>query len=376
MKIALIGPVYPYKGGISHYTGLLAKSLQAKHDVYMISFSMQYPKLLYKGRQRVFDDDTLAVSNAKFILDTVNPLTWVKTIKEIVNYSPELIIFQWWHPYFTPCFLWLVRKLKKDFKILFLCHNVFPHESFPLSRLLTKCVLFNGDAFIVHSEQDAQDLQSIVSAPLYKKTFHPTYETFNKRNLSKFQARQELAIDQKRKILLFFGFVREYKGLKYLLQAMPKVRGEFEEVLLLVVGDFGTTKQYYLDLISNEKIENMVKIIDDYVADDEVELYFSASDLVVLPYTSTTQSGVAQLAYGFLKPVIVTNVGGLPETVTDGQTGYIVPPKDPKALSDAIIKFFSHPFPDRFTSYIQKMSYHYSWTRLTEVIDELWRKLR
>ncbi len=207
---------------------------------------------------------------------------------------------------------------------MFVCHNVFPHERFPLDRLLTKMTLKQGSRYIVQSAQDQQDLLQTIPDAVFTRTPHPTYNMFKLRGISRAQAREELGISEKEKMLLFFGFVREYKGLKYLLLAMRQILEAFPEVRLYVVGDFGKDKEDYLALIRQEKLEAHVRIRDGYVPDAEVEPYFAGCDLVVLPYVSATPSGIVQIAYGFGKPVVVTRVGGLPEVVQDGETGYAV----------------------------------------------------
>lgn len=369
-RIVLIGPVYPYKGGISHYSGLLYRALARENDVTMISYKLQYPKFLFKKEQKDYGNDAFKIEGTNFLINTANPFNWIFSAKEIKKLNPDLIIIQWWHPYFSPCY-WSLCKMLKKFKKLFICHNVFPHERFPLDRFLTKHVLAKGDYFIVHSKQDEEDLKSIKKNAKYKRNVLPTYNAFKIRNLTKTEGRQILGIHKEEKVLLFFGFVREYKGLKYLLGALPKVTNELENIKLLVVGDFDGDKEKYISLIDELGMESHVEIYDGYIPDLEVEKFFAASDLIVLPYISATQSAVVQVAYGFERPVVVTNVGGLPEVVRDGETGYVVEPADSEAIADAIVRFFKENNAEHFKMAIEKEADRYSWNRMAEKIYSL-----
>lgn len=371
-KIVLIGPVYPYKGGISHYTGLMYRALAEEHDVTMISYKLQYPKFLYKKEQKDFSNDTFKIDNTNYLIHTANPFNWFHSAKEIKKINPDLIIIQWWHPYFSPCY-WMLCKLLKSFKKLFICHNVFPHERFPMDRFLAKRVLSSGNFFIVHSKQDETDLKFIKPNALYKRTVVPTFNTFKIKNISKAEGRKLLNIHETEKVLLFFGFVREYKGLKHLLNALPQVVEAFDNIKLLVVGDFDGDKDSYATLIHDLNMDSYVEIHDGYIPDLEVEKFFAASDLVVLPYESATQSGIVQIAYGFEKPVVVTNVGGLPEVVLDDQTGYVVEPKSSTALATAIVRFFQDNKAERFSTAIREEAYKYSWDRMVAEIEKIWK---
>lgn len=370
-RIVLIGPVYPYKGGISHYTGLLYRSLKTNHEVRMISYSFQYPKFLYKKEQRDYENDTFQIDATEFLIHTANPFNWKKVAKSINEWRPELVIIQWWHPYFAPCYRGLIRHLKNT-KVLFLCHNVFPHERFPIDRMLTKGTLNKGDCFIVQSKRDADDLLSIIPDAKYQQTVHPTYNVFKMQNLTKADARGQLNIREDEKVLLFFGFIREYKGLRYLIKAMPEIVAVLSETKLLIVGDFGgmENKNNYLRQIEEAGVQENIAIYDGYIPDREIEKFFAACDLVVCPYTDATQSGIVQIAYGFEKPVIATNVGGLPDVVIDGETGYLVKQKEYEALAKVVIHFFHEDKEYSFRENIRKETDRYDWDRMREVIEQ------
>ena len=368
----MVGPVYPYKGGISHYSGLLYKALTGRFDVKAVSFKLQYPGFLYPGgEQKDFKEDLLKIENAEYILNTVNPLSYIKTGFFIKRQKPDLVIFQWWHPFFSLAYFVINKIIKSKTKILFICHNVFPHEKFPLGEWLAGIILNYGTHFIVNSGEDEKNLLHLVKKPKYVRCVHPTFEFFKTKNLSRTKARELIGIDPEDNVLLFFGFIREYKGLRHLIKAMPQIIECVNNCKLLVVGDFYQNKDNYLRLIKENNVEENILIFDEYVSGNEVEKYFSASDVVVAPYESATQSGIIQIAYGFEKPVIATRVGGLPDVVLDGKTGYLVDPCNPDQLADAINKFFKNNDEENFRENIKNEAYKYSWDRLLDAICAL-----
>lgn len=374
MKIAMIGPVHPYKGGIAHYTDLLCRALREDgNEVQLYSFKFQYPKLLYKKPQKDMKSSGFGTNDADFCIHTLNPFNWIKVAGRIKKQKPELIILQWWHPYFAPCF-WSICKLLRREKILFVCHNVFPHERFPLDRLLTKWTLGCGRYFITQSKMDARDLLSVKHDAVYRVTPHPTYGMFCRQGMSMQKAREQLQIDQGQRVLLFFGFVRKYKGLQYLLEAMKLLKERDFKVQLWVVGDFGEDKDEYVEQIRTFEIGDQVQMVQGYVPDDEVEKYFAASDLVVLPYLSATQSGIVQIAFGFEKPVLVTEEGGLPDVVTNGKTGYVVEPRSAEMIAEAIMDYYINNRREAFVSQIEKEKDRFSWKTFVDTLMEMVRR--
>ena len=358
-KIVVIGPVYPYKGGISHYTGLMVRALCKKYEVHTISYKMQYPKILFKKEQRDYQNDSFKVADAEYLINTANIFNIRKTAHYINKLAPDLVIIQWWHPYFAPCYCILAKHIHS--KILFICHNVFPHERFPMDRYLTKTTLKHGDYFILHSKLEAKDLEGIVPYAKYEVNMHPTYSAFN------FDGEYEQE-ELKEDTLLFFGFVRPYKGLKYLLEAMSRLPAV---VHLDIVGDFGGSRAEYDEIIEKDALTDRVTIHDGYVPDREVEKYFRACDAVVLPYVEATQSGIAQIAFGFEKPVIATRAGGLPEVVIDGETGVLCEPADAADLANAVKKFYELKKTTDFAANIRNDSERFSWQHMTDTIGDL-----
>jgi glycosyltransferase involved in cell wall biosynthesis len=371
MRYVLIGPTYPYRGGISHYTTLLYQHLGAAHEVKLYSFKRQYPARLFPGRTDRDPSHSPLRADCKYLLDPSNPLTWLETFRRIKGDRPDALIFQWWVPYWAPAFAsiaGLVRRFTAT-RVMFICHNVFPHERSVIDRALVRLALTQGQFFIVQSEKDLHDLKRLLPGVPVRRTVHPIYEALALGGtMTAEEAKRELSL--KGKVLLFFGFVREYKGLKYLLRAMPQVMGRMD-VHLLIVGEFWDDKSSYLNLIGELGIAQAVTIVDRYIPNEELGLYFSAADVVVLPYVDATQSGVTQLAYGFEKPVITTLVGGIPEVVKNGETGLIVPPKDSEALGEAIVRYFEEDLSARFTPNIraQVQGGAFSWKGLVGLIE-------
>lgn len=365
-KIVIIGPVYPFKGGISHYTGLLcramrnaaAASAEGSYDVSMISYKMQYPKILFKKEQRDYEDDAFKVEGTEYLINTASIYNIRKCAAYINRLSPALVIIQWWHPYFAPCYSILAGHLKAP--VLFICHNVYPHERFPMDRFLTRRTLKHGDYFILHSSLEADELKGIIPDAKYAVNLHPTYKAFNfEGNLNE---------NTHEDTLLFFGFVRPYKGLKILIEAMRLLP---DVIHLNVVGDFGGNREEYDAMIREYDLIDRIEIHDGYVPDREVGGYFQACDAVVLPYIDATQSGIAQIAFGLEKPVIATKVGGLPEVVTDGVTGVLCEPSNVNALANAIKKFYELKQTTDFSENIRNDSGRFSWEHMVHTIEEL-----
>jgi len=371
VRIAVVGPSYPLRGGIAHYTALLSSSLGSRHSVRVVSFSRQYPRLLFPGSKQTDDSEIrIAAEGAEPLIDSVNPVSWARAARSIRGYRPDLVIIQWWHPFFAPAFGFIAGRLRRSSKVMFLCHNVAPHERNRLATLLTRFALRKGHCFIVHSDQDLADLKALVPNAVVRKARHPTYAVFGERPIPKDLARQELGLGQDENVMLFFGLVRPYKGLAYLIQALPTVLASIDATLV-IAGEFYEEREKYVRLIKTLGVEGKVRLRDRYIPNEQVGTYFSAADVVVLPYVSATQSGIAQIAYGFERPVITTNVGGLPETVVDGRTGYIVPPANPGALADAIVRFFRNGSPTEFARNIAALREEFSWDRMVETIESL-----
>ena len=371
-NVVVIGLTYPFRGGISHYSSLLVRALRERHGVEFITLSRQYPGFLFPGvSQFDYSDTTLAEDNEPLI-DSMNPLSWVQTARRLNREKPDLILIQWWHPFFSFAFGTIVRLLNKDLrrKVCFLCHNVLPHESNPLQTLLTKYAFRSARLFIVHSSQDRRDLLQLKPDALVKQGCHPTYSEFASMTSSTHSdARNKLGLPQEENVLLFFGLIRQYKGLGVLIDAMTLLSGRLS-CQLVIAGEFYDDKTKYLAQIDAAGLSESVRVVDEYIANEDVADYFLASNVVVLPYLSATQSGIVQIAFGMATPVITTDVGGLPEAVDHGKTGFIVPSNDSKALADAIVRFFDDDVESSFRSNIRGQTERFSWDHEMGLIEE------
>ena len=369
MKICLIGPTYPYRGGIAHYTTLLCRALRRSHDVKFISFKRQYPRILFPGQS---DKDTsrepLMIDNVDYLLDSMNPLTWIEVFKSINAYKPDKIIIPWWVAFWAPQFWTIVSLVKHNVEseVVFICHNVIEHESHRLKKLATKAFLSKADRIITHSQEDTLRLKDLLGNGVNAITaFHPTYTDLSNRRYTKEQARDNLGLTGN--VLLFFGFVRQYKGLDVLLDAMPIMMKE-KNITLLIVGEFWSDKQSYLDQIGRNGTSANVRIVDKYVPNEEIGIYFAASDLVVQPYISASGSGICQIAYGFDRPVVATNVGSLSEVVRDGVNGRLVEPGNPPKLARVILESLESDTLSNFNINAKSTKEAFSWERVAKII--------
>jgi glycosyltransferase involved in cell wall biosynthesis len=370
MKIVLVGTAYPLRGGIAHYFALLYKNLSLRHDVEVVTFTRQYPVLLFPGKSQEEQLSGGVAIPTERLIDSINPITWITAARAIARKKPDLLIFKYWLPFFGPCFGAIASMVRgwTGAKILFICDNVIPHERRPGDLLFTRFAFRYVDYFIAQSRAVEHELKQFWPAAKYRFAPHPVYEIFGK-SIPKELARKKIKCSDKR-IILFFGYIRRYKGLETLLRAMPLILKRLS-VTLLVVGEFYDDEHRYRELLETLSIEKNVQIRADYVPNDQVGPYFSASDVVVLPYHSATQSGIVQIAYQFDKSVIATGVGGLSEVVIDGVTGFIVPPNDPSALADAVVEFYQKKLEEKFERGVKKEKPRYSWDSMVKTIEEL-----
>ena len=372
MKIAVVGPTYPYRGGIAHYTTLMVRHLRQRHSVQFYSFTSQYPRWLFPGRTDRDPSQAALKEPCEYLLSPLNPPSWLRTAGRIHADNPDALITPWWVTCWAPAWSVLTRlaRVGRTIQTIFICHNVLPHERVWWDRPLARLALSAGDGFIVHSQQDADVLLAMFPHAGVRVTPHPTYRPVGKKALAPTAARQALGLDAARPVLLFFGFVRPYKGLDLLLDALPLVRREIP-AHLLVVGEIWGEEASYRQQVERLGLADHVTFVNRYVPNEELGVYFGAADVVVLPYRSATQSGVVQLAFGFGKPVITTRIGGLAEVVADGVSGLIVPPGEPSVLADAILCFYQDELGPVLAAGVAAQMGRFSWERLVNVIDEL-----
>lgn len=372
MKAALVGPTYPYRGGIAHYTTLLYHELVARgHQVGLYSFKRQYPAWLFPGQSDRDPSEHRLEAACEYTLDSLNPFTWRATARAIQTQRPDVLILQWWVPFFAPLWIYLARTARRSgTRVIFICHNVLPHEQRPWDAWVARQTLGCGDGFVVQAQEEKARLAALLPERPVKTVPHPVNDKLADRSISRAAARQQLGLPQAAPVLLFFGFVREYKGLRHLLDAMPNLQVALPGVRLLIVGEFWQDKRPYLDQIERLGIGPSVIVVDRYVPNEQVAVYFSAADVLVLPYVHATQSAVAPVAFGLGLPVITTRVGGLPEFVADGETGLLVPPGDAGALAEAVERYFKDNLGPTMRRAIQAAN-KFTWSELARAIEEL-----
>lgn len=377
MKILLIGPAYPYRGGIVNFNETLCKSLQKQgHEVEILSFSLQYPSVLFPGKtQKDTSSGPPAGVKIHSLINSINPLNWLKAAKFIRKFSPDLILLQFWIPFIALSFGQILRLLgKKKPKTIAVCHNVIPHESHPGATCLTKSLLKRCDGYLVLSEAVLGDLDKlkIKGEKVYHP--HPLYDMYGEK-IDREKAAKHFKLDPAGKYLLFFGLIREYKGLDIALKAMGDSRVKTMGVKLIVAGEFYEDEKKYMSLVKELELQNSVIFVKEYIPKHEVGYYFGLADMVVQTYKTATQSGVTQVAYHFDKPMLVTNVGGLAEIVPHGKVGYVTE-KDPMVVSDAIVDFYENNRAADFIPNIIEEKKRFSWHSFVIKVLEIHDKIR
>jgi glycosyltransferase involved in cell wall biosynthesis len=342
-KIILIGPAYPYRGGNALFVTHTYEVLKDSFNVKVYNYKLLYPSLLFPGATQ-FDESEKKVFNipGKRLVNSISPLNWFSVAKKLKNENADLIIFDWWHPFFGLChgvISFLIRKFYSR-KILFITENVVSHEANWFDLILTKIGLANASHFLVLSKKVEEELTRFSKGKLIYKSELPVYDCYqNENNMEDQTLRSELGIKKNNKVILFFGYVRKYKGLDILIQAFPKILSKHLDSTLLIVGEFYDKPEPYLGLIRKLNIQDNVRVVNKYVSNEEVSKYYLASDVVILPYKSATQSGILNVAYGFHKPVIVTDVGGLAEFVVDQKTGIVIKPNSAEEIANGYDRF-------------------------------------
>jgi len=369
MRVVLVGPTHPFRGGIAHYTTLLCRALRRDHDVLFVSFSRQYPRWLYPGKS---DRDPsrflLTAPPVRHLVDGLNPLTWRAAWREIAQFRPDLLVLQWWTAYWAPLVWYLASRARKgsDATISVICHNALEHEETVFASWARRIALSKADRILTHSREDAATLACHLGSRVpITAAFHPTYRELNALTSIPSQARQQLGLCGD--VLLFFGFVRAYKGLRVLLDALPLVL-ERRPVHLLVAGEFWEDKRRYLGQLRRLGLESSVTFVDRYLANEELGLYFAAADLVVQPYLTASGSGACQAAFGFGRPVIATSVGSLREVVEDGVNGRLVPAGDSRALARAILESLAPSVLLRLSAGAVQTAERFSWGGMAALV--------
>ncbi len=360
MKIISIGPAHPLRGGIARFNESLSSCLKNNgHEVELISFSFQYPSFLFPGRSQFSESippEGLTISSR---LHSLSPLSWKHVADEVIRRDPELVIMHYWMPFFAPAMSFIAGRIKKraGITIILLAHNLIPHERQPGTIFLTRRLLGNVSGLVALSASVVSDAKSVSAGIPAMMIPHPVYDSYGEK-VNRDEALGYLGLEAGKKYILFFGLVRKYKGLDLLIKALPLVQDP--DVIVLVAGEFYDKREEYQGLIDKLDLGSRIIIRDEYIPDDEVKYYFSAASLVVQPYRSATQSGVTQIAYHFEVPMVVSDVGGLPEIVEDGVTGYVIK-TEPEAVAGAINRYFSSSGKNELEKNVRRRKEDFSW---------------
>ena len=366
-KIVILGTAYPYRGGIAAFNERLARQFQAEgHEVSIITFTLQYPSFLFPGKTQFTADPAPQNLFIERGINSINPFNWLEVGRMVNKGNYDMVVFAYWMSFFAPCYSCIAHRIKKAKRIA-LIHNMMPHEGSLLDKLLTPLFVRSMDGFVALSKSVMNEVALLDKHEKPKAWApHPIYDHYGQREPREI-ALECLALDKDFRYILFFGLVRAYKGLEWLLEAFADERLRNRSLKLIVAGEFYDDKVPYLKQIQSLGLQDQVVIVDEFVPDDRVKDYFNACDIVVQPYKSATQSGVTQVAYHFEKPMLVTNVGGLDEIVPNGKVGYAVNP-DPKSIADALDDFFSNNRIHDFETNIAEEKKKYSWARMTETL--------
>lgn len=371
MRVIILGTAWPYRGGLAAFNERLARQFMAEgHEVEILTFTLQYPNFLFPGKTQYSDDPQPADLKITRVMNSINPISWIRTGRLIRKKKADLLVVKFWIPLMAPCLGTIARIARKGrTKVVSVLDNVIPHEPHFWDKWFIRYFIRSIDRFVAMSDSVRADCQKFISKRHPKPITlspHPLYDNFGQ-PLSKSEARRLLGIAPDTTCMLFFGFIRDYKGLDLLMKAYADPRFEGKKVQLVVAGEFYNNGAQYSELEKQLGLQGKIAWHTNFIPDDQVRVYFSAADLIVQPYKTATQSGVTQIAYHFCKPMLVTNVGGLAEIVPDGKVGYVTE-VDPKAIADAMLDFCDRGNVECFLAGIEEEKQKYAWSRMTEAI--------
>lgn len=376
MKITLAGPAWPYRGGISEFSNRLARQfLDEGHDADIVTFTLQYPGFLFPGKTQFIDSPAPAGIRIRRLINSVNPMNWLITGRKLRKEKPDLLLLRFWLPFMGPALGTIARIVRKNHhtKVICIFDNVIPHEKRPGDRQLTGYFMRSIDGAIVLAKAVGDDLRKYRSDVPVRFNPHPLFDNYGEK-LNREAALRSLNLLPGSSYLLFFGFIRAYKGLDLLIDAFAAPELRNRNLKLLVAGEFYEDATPYRELISKHKLENEIILFDRFIRDDEVAAFFNAASLIVQPYRSATQSGVTQIAFHFEKPMLVTDVGGLKEIVPDRRCGYVVQP-DPSSIAEAIRDYFENNREEDFTACVREEKKKFSWDKMTKAILECYNEI-
>jgi len=375
MKITFLGPAYPYRGGLATFNERLARQFVTEcKDVDIRTFTLQYPGFLFPGKSQFTDGPAPEGIKIRRELNSINPFNWLRTGLKIRKEKADILLIRYWLPFMAPC-LGTVARIVRSNKytvVISLVDNVYPHEKRPGDSILTRFFMNSIDGAAVLSDTVQKDVEEFRKDIPVCATPHPLFDTYGKK-LERGDALSALKLDPQNSYLLFFGIIRDYKGLDILIRAFSDTRLRGRNLKLIVAGEFYDSKVHYKNLVKESGLDNDIIFYDHFIKDEDVRLFFSAADLVVQTYKSATQSGVTQIAFHFDKPMLVTDVGGLKEIIPHGKCGYVVQP-DPKIIADAILDYFDNGRKKAFTECVKKEKEKFSWNKTTDAVTEVFYK--
>jgi D-inositol-3-phosphate glycosyltransferase len=374
MKIIIAAPAWPYRGGIAEFSNRLARQFGDEgHDVSIVTFTLQYPRFLFPGKTQFTDSPAPDDIRIRRLLNSINPLNWILAGRKLKHEKPDILLLRYWLPFMGPCLGTISRITRSNGHTKSICifDNVVPHEKRPGDVAFTKYFAAGIDGGIVMASSVGEDLKKFRDNIPVMFNPHPVYDNYGP-PVDRKSALARLGLPDARYIL-FFGFIRAYKGLDLLINALAGIRLRKLGVKLIVAGEFYEDDKPYRELVSINKLENDILFFDHFIKDDEVPMYFGSADLVVQPYKSATQSGVTQIAYHYGKPMLVTDVGGLKEIVPHGKCGYVVKPEVGE-IADAISDFFENDRMEAFSRCVEEEKKRFSWERLTGTILECYKE--
>ena len=367
MKIGFLGPAYPLRGGIAQFNMLLATEFNKEHEVKIFSFSKQYPKIIFPGKDQIDHSEAKPDLDIEPIVIPYNPLTWFSAVKKIKQWQPEILILKYWIPFFAPVFGWIIRRLKNNnIKVIYVIDNIVFHEKWYFAERLTKYALGKADMLITMSDSVYNDAKKILPKSNIVKGLHPIYNCYNLQKYSKESARKKLKVEKK-KVIFFFGYIKPYKGLDLLIKSFPLILEELSNAHLVIVGEVYGEDAVYFNLIEKLELKNNVTFLNRFATNEEVELYYKAADVLALPYISATQSGVVQIAYDMELGAVATPVGGLSELVLNNKTGIMATDVTERAFADAIVHYFDLD-QEELVKNIREENIKYSWDALVKLI--------
>lgn len=377
MRITILGPAYPFRGGIAALNEQLAKQLKSEgHEVNIVSFTLQYPKILFPGKTQFTSDQTTFNFPITREINSINPFSWYKTGRKINKFKPDLIIVRFWLPFMAMSLGTICKLVKKNghSKIISIADNIIPHEKRPGDKFLSNYFIKNVDGFITMSKSVLKELNLFDKQKPKLYTPHPIYDHYGLVEPRE-TAVKKLGLDVKYRYVLFFGFIRDYKGLDLLLEAFADNFFKSNNIKLIIAGEFYNNETEYLKLIEKLQLKDQIVLRTDYIPNSEVENYFNAADIVAQPYKSATQSGVTQIGYHFNKPMLVTDVGGLSEIIPHGKAGYVVQPKA-EEIKNALTDFFKNNRYESFVVNVSNEKKRFNWDKMTQTIYELYKELK